>query len=200
MAQISLELIQQLRDKTGVGMMDCKKALIEADGNIEKAIELLRKKGAAVAEKRSGNATKQGLIHAYIHAGAQLGVLVEIDCETDFVARTQDIQNFAKDVAMHIAAARPRCVNPEDLDAAFLEKEKEILAEQLKAAGKPAQMIDKILAGKLEKLYGEVCLMRQPFIKNDKITIDDLLKELMAKMGEKITIRRFARFEVGSQD
>ncbi len=198
MAQISLDLIQQLRDKTGLGMMDCKKALIESNGDIEKAIELLRKKGAAVAEKRSGNATKQGFITSYIHAGSQLGVLLEINCETDFVARTQDLQNFAKDVAMHIAAARPRCVNPEDLDAAFLDKEKEILAEQLKAAGKPVQMIDKILAGKLEKLYSEVCLIRQPFIKNDKLTIDDLLKELMAKMGEKITIRRFARFEVGA--
>jgi elongation factor Ts len=198
MTQINLDLIQQLRDKTGVGMMDCKKALIEANGDIEKAIELLRKKGAAVAEKRSGNVTKQGFIQSYIHAGSQLGVLLEINCETDFVARTQDLQNFAKDVAMHIAAARPRCVNPADLDAEFLNKEKDILAEQLKAAKKPAQMIDKILEGKLEKLYSEVCLIRQPFIKNDKLTIDDLLKELMAKMGEKITIRRFARFEVGS--
>lgn len=197
MAQISLDLIQQLRDKTGVGMMDCKKALIETNGDIDKAVELLRKKGAAVAEKRAGNATKQGYIHAYIHAGSQLGVLIEINCETDFVARTQDLQNFAKDVAMHIAAARPRCVNPEDLDAAFLDKEKEILAEQLKAAGKPVTMIDKILAGKLEKLYSEVCLMRQPFIKNDKLTIDDLLKDLIAKMGEKITIRRFVRYEIG---
>lgn len=198
MAQISLELIQQLRDRTGVGMMDCKKALIETNGDIEKAVEFLRKKGAAVAEKRSGNATKQGLVHSYIHAGAQLGVLIEINCETDFVARTADLQNFAKEVAMHVAAARPRCINPEDLDAEFLNKEKEILAEQLKAAGKPAQMVDKILAGKLEKLYAEVCLMRQPFIKNDKLTIDDLLKDLMAKMGEKITIRRFVRFEIGS--
>lgn len=198
MAQISLDLIQQLRDKTGVGMMDCKKALIESDGNIEKAIEILRKKGTAVAEKRSGNATKQGLVHAYIHAGSQIGVLLEINCETDFVARTADIQNFAKDVAMHIAAMRPQCVNPEDLDPAFVNKEKDILAEQLKASGKPAAMMDKILAGKLEKLYGEVCLMRQSFIKNDKLTIDDLLKDLMAKMGEKITIRRFVRYEVGA--
>lgn len=198
MAQITLDLIQELRDKTGVGMMDCKKALIEADGNIEKAIELLRKKGTAVAEKRAGNATKQGYIHSYIHAGSQIGVLLEVDCETDFVARTPDLQNFAKDVAMHIAAARPRCVEPAELDAEFLNREKDILSEQLKAAGKPAAMVDKILAGKLEKLYSEVCLMRQPFIKNDKLTIDDLLKELIAKMGEKITIRRFVRYEVGA--
>lgn len=198
MANIDLSLIQQLRDRTGVGMMDCKKALIETDGDMEKAVELLRKKGAAIAEKRSGNATKHGLVHTYIHAGAQLGVMVEINCETDFVARTADMDAFAHDVCMHIAAARPRCVNPEELDAAFLAQEREILADQLKTSGKPAAMIDKILEGKLEKLYSEVCLMRQTFVKNDKLTINDLLKDLIAKMGEKITIRRFVRFEVGA--
>ena len=199
MAQITLDLIQQLRDKTGVGMMDCKKALIETEGDLEKALDLLRKKGAAVAEKRSGNATKQGLIVSYIHAGAQLGVMLEVDCETDFVARTEDIKNFAQDVAMHIAAMNPRCVAPADLDQAYLEKEKSVFAEQLAASGKPAQIIEKIVEGKIEKLYSDVCLMHQTFIKNDKLTIEDLLKDLIAKMGEKITIRRFVRFEVGNE-
>ncbi len=199
MAQITLDLIQQLRDKTGVGMMDCKKALIETDGDLEKALDLLRKKGAAVAEKRSGNATKQGLVVSYIHAGSQLGVMLEVNCETDFVARTEDVKNFAQDVAMHIAAMSPRCVAPGDLDQAFLEKEKTLFAEQLAASGKPAQIIEKIVEGKVEKLYSEVCLMRQTFIKNDKLTIEDLLKDLIAKMGEKIAIRRFVRFEVGNE-
>ncbi len=196
--KFDLGLIQALRDRTGIGMMDCKKALIESGGDIDRAVELLRKKGAAVAEKRSANATKQGLVHAYIHTGSQLGVLVEINCETDFVARTPDIQQFARDVAMHIAAAHPRCVSPEDLDVEFLTREKDIFTEQLKASGKPAPMIEKIVAGKVEKLYTEVCLLKQNFIKNDKATIDDLLKDLMAKMGEKITIRRFVRYEIGT--
>ena len=195
--KFDLGLIQTLRERTGVGMMDCKKALVETGGDIDKAVELLRKKGAAVAEKRAGNATKQGLVVSYIHAGSQIGVLVEISCETDFVARTPDLEKFARDVAMQIAAVNPRCVNPSELDAAFVEREKDILAEQLKASGKPAPMLEKILAGKLEKLYTEVCLMQQTFIKNDKLTIDDLLKDLIAKMGEKITVRRFVRFEVG---
>jgi elongation factor Ts len=198
MANVDLNMIQQLRERTGVGMMDCKKALIEANGDIEKAVELLRKKGIAVSEKRAGNATANGIIHSYIHAGAQLGVMVEVACETDFVARTEDMDRFAHDVCMHIAAAKPLFLNPEDVDAAFLAKEKDILAEQLKAAGKPVAMIDKILEGKLEKLYSEVCLMRQTFVKNDKTTIDGLLKDLIAKMGEKIIVKRFVRFEIGS--
>src|SRR3989339_571239 len=189
--KFDLGLIQTLRERTGVGMMDCKKALVETGGDIDRAVELLRKKGAAVAEKRAGNATKQGLVVSYIHAGSQIGVLVEISCETDFVARTPDLEKFARDVAMQIAAVNPRCVNPSELDAAFVEREKDILSEQLKASGKPAAMLEKILAGKLEKLYTEVCLMQQTFIKNDKLTIDDLLKDLIAKMGEKITVRRF---------
>ncbi len=198
MGKITLDLIQQLRDKTGIGMMDCKKALIETDGDVEKSIELLRKKGAAVAEKRSGNATKQGLILPYIHAGSQLGVLIEVNCETDFVARTEDVKNFAQDVAMHIAAMNPRCVAPEELDSAFLAKETDVFREQLLTSGKPAHIIDSIITGKIEKLYSEVCLLKQTFIKNDKITIEDLLKDLIAKMGEKIAIRRFVRFEVGN--
>lgn len=198
MAKIDLQLIQELRNRTGLGMMDCRKALEEANGDIDKAVELLRKKGAAVAAKREGNATSQGLVHAYIHAGAQIGVLVEINCETDFVARTDAVKQFAADVAMHIAAMKPRCVRPEELDQTFLNKEKEIFKEQLLTSGKPANMIDKIVEGKVQKLYNEVCLMGQPFVKNDKFTIDDLLKDLIAKMGEKITIRRFVRYEVGA--
>lgn len=197
MATVTLEMIQQLRERTGVGMMDCKKALMETDGDMEKAVELLRKKGAAIAEKRSGNATNHGIVHSYIHAGAQIGVMIEINCETDFVARTDALKQFAHDLCMQIAAARPRCVNPADLDAEFLEQEKRVYTEQLRTSGKPENMIEKIVAGKLEKTYTEVCLMKQQFIKDDKLTVEDLLKDLIAKLGEKITVRRFARFEIG---
>jgi elongation factor Ts len=197
MVKIDLKLIQELRERTGIGMMDCKKALIEANGDIEKAVDLLRKKGAAVAAKRADNETSQGLVESYIHSGAQVGVLVEINCETDFVARTDDVKQFARDIAMHIAAYKPLCVNPKDLDPAFLSKEQDIFKEQLIASGKPEAIINKIIEGKVEKLYSEVCLMNQTFIKNDKFTIDELLKELIGKMGEKITIRRFARYEIG---
>lgn len=198
MAKVDLELIQQLRDRTGVGMMDCKKALIETDGDIEKAIELLRKKGAAVAEKRASNATAEGLVHAYIHPGARIGVLLEINCETDFVARTDDMKQFAHDVCMHIAALKPLYISPEDVDQAFLDKEKAIAIEQLVAAKKPAAIIDQIVTGKLDKIFSEVCLLKQAFVKNDQITIHDYLKELIAKMGENIKIKRFSRFEIGA--
>lgn len=198
MAKVDLQLIQELRSRTGVGMMDCKKALIEAEGDVEAAAELLRKKGAAVAAKRADNVTSEGITHAYIHAGGKVGVLVEVNCETDFVARNEEIKNFAHDIAMHIAALSPQCVNPQDLDPAFLEKEKAIFREQLLAEGKPEHILENILEGKVKKLYADVCLMQQKFVKNDKVTIDDILKDLIAKMGEKITIRRFARFEVGA--
>lgn len=197
MAQISIELIQKLRERTGIGMMDCKKALQEADGDIEKSIELLRKKGSLVAEKRSSNVTSEGLIHAYIHPGSRIGVMVEINCETDFVARTEDMQNFAHDVCMHIAAFRPSYLAPENVDETFLNKERAIYREQLIAAGKPEKMVDQIVEGKVKKLYGEVCLLQQPFVKNDQLTVDNILKELIAKMGENIKIRRFAHFELG---
>jgi elongation factor Ts len=196
MAEVTLALIQQLRERTGIGMMDCKKALIEAGGDIEKAIELLRKKGGLLAEKRAGKETAEGLVISYIHPGSTIGVLVEINCETDFVARTPDMSAFAHDVAMQIAAFRPVCVQSADVDPALLEKERAIYREQL--AGKPAQIIDKIIEGKLEKYYTDICLLNQPFIKNDKLTVGDVLKELIAKMGESIKIRRFVRFEIGS--
>lgn len=197
MAKIDLQLIQQLRDRTGVGMMDCKKALIETNGDLDKSVELLRKKGAAVAEKRSGNETLQGLVHSYIHAGSRIGVLIEINCETDFVARTEDIKNFANDVCMHIAAMNPKFLSPNEVDSLFIQKEKDIFREQLKASGKPDKIIEQILEGKVAKLHTEVCLLKQQFIKNDKLSIEDILKDLIARMGEKIIIKRFARFEIG---
>lgn len=196
MAEISLELIQKLRERTGIGMMDCKKALQEANGDIEKAIELLRKKGAAVAEKRAGNITAEGIVHAYIHPGSRVGVLIEINCETDFVARTQEIAKFAHDMCMQIAAFRPICVSSQEVDPALIEKERAIYREQL--AGKPAQIIDQIIEGKLQKYFTEICLLNQPFIKDEKLTVHDILKELIAKLGENVKIKRFVRFEIGT--
>lgn len=198
MADITLQLIQELRERTGVGMMDCKKALQETQGDIEKAIELLRKKGSAIAEKRAGNKTAQGLVHAYIHPGSQVGVLVEINCETDFVARTEAVQDFARDVAMHIAAMKPLYLAPEDVDTAYLEREKQLQREKLLEEKKPAAMVDQILEGKMKKVFADVCLLDQAFIKNDKLSVRDYLRELIAKMGENIKIARFARFEIGA--
>lgn len=198
MAVITMEMISQLREKTGVGMMDCKKALQEADGDIEKAIELLRKKGAAVAAKRSGNATSAGVVHAYIHPGARIGVLVELNCETDFVARTEATVAFAADLCMHITAFKPLYTSKDEVPAEVTAKERAIFAEQLASSGKPAHIVDQIIEGKIQKFYNEICLLNQPFIKNDQLTVDDMLKELIAKMGENIKIKRFARFEVGA--
>lgn len=198
MAKIDISLIQQLRDRTGLGMMDCKKALVETDGDVEKAIELLRKQGAAVAAKRSGKETSEGLVHAYIHPGSRIGVLIEINCETDFVARTQDIKNFAQDVGMHIAAIKPLYLNPEDVDPNLLAREKDIFHEQMKNSGKPENIINQIVEGKVKKFYSEICLMQQPFVKNDQQTVTQVLEELIAKTGENIRIRRFARFEIGA--
>jgi elongation factor Ts len=195
---ISLAMIQQLRDRTGAGMMDCKKALEEAGGDMERAVELLRKKGAAVAAKRSGNATAEGLVHAYIHPGSRIGVMVEINCETDFVARTEEIKKFAADVCMHIAAMKPLYLSPEEVDTQFVDKERRLFKEQLAAEGKPEKIIDQIVEGKIQKVYAEVCLLKQAFVKNDKMTVDDVLKELIGKVGENIKIRRFARFEIGA--
>lgn len=198
MTKVSLESIQKLRNMTGLGMMDCKKALEEANGDINQAIELLRKRGAALADKRADRATSQGIVVSYIHPGDQTGVLVEVNCETDFVARTQDLKDFAKDVAMHIAAMKPVCVSPEQVDQAYLEKEKEIAIEQLKSQGKPANMIEKIIEGKMAKIASDVSLLKQCFVKDDQKTIEDLLKEISAKTGENIRIKHFARFEIGA--
>uniref|UniRef100_A0A832LWA2 Elongation factor Ts n=1 Tax=Caldimicrobium thiodismutans TaxID=1653476 RepID=A0A832LWA2_9BACT len=197
MSQISLDLVKQLRERTAAGFSDCKKALEEAGGDIEKAVDILRKKGLAIAAKRAGKETKEGIIEAYIHANKKIGVLVEINCETDFVARTPDFQEFAHNVAMQIAATSPLCVSREEMPQDVLEREKRIYEEQLREQGKPENVIPKILEGKLEKFYKETVLLEQPFIKNPEITIQDLLNELIAKTGEKIVIKRFARFQIG---
>lgn len=198
MAKIDMQSIQALRDRTGLGMMDCKKALEETNGDIEQAIDVLRKKGALIAAKRSGRETAEGIVHAYIHPGDRVGVMIEINCETDFVAHNENIKQFAKDICMHIAALKPLYLSPEQVDPTFLEHEKSIFTEQLAGAGKPAQVIDKIVEGKLNKLYSEVCLMKQTFVKNDQFTIEQLLQDLIAKTGENIKIKRFARFEIGA--
>lgn len=198
MTKVTIELIQQLRERTGVGMLDCKKVLIETDGDIEAAVELLRKKGASIAAKRGANLTAEGLVHAYIHPGSRVGVLIEINCETDFVARTDELKKFAQDVCLHIAAMKPLYITPEQVDPAFLEKERIIFKEQLIGSGKPEKIVDQIVQGKINKLFTEICLMHQPFVKNDQLTVDDALKEVIAKLGENIVIKRFARYEIGS--
>lgn len=198
MATIDKNMLTQLRDITGLGMMDCKKALEETNGDMDAAIELLRKKGAAVALKRSDKGTSEGLVHAYIHPGSRVGVLIEINCETDFVARTEAVEQFAHDVCLHIAAMKPMYLEPAQVDPLFLEHEKEILREQLAGSGKPAKVVDQILEGKVQKLYTDICLIEQTFVKNDQKTIKDLLQELIAKTGENIKIRRFSRFEIGA--
>jgi len=190
-------MVRDLREKTGAGMMDCKKALAESGGNFEKAVDYLRQKGLATAAKRAGRVASEGRIGSYIHAGAKIGVMVEVNCETDFVAKTDDFQNFAKDLAMQIAASNPLFVRREEVPPEALEKEREIYRIQAREAGKPEKVIDKIVDGKLEKYYGEVCLLEQVFVKDTDIKIQDLLNGLIGKLGEKIEIRRFARFQVG---
>jgi elongation factor Ts len=194
---ISAAQVKELREKTGAGMMDCKRALEDAKGDVEKAIELLRKKGIAAAEKRAGRAAKQGLIDAYIHPGNRLGVLIEINCETDFVAKNEEFGQFVRNMAMQVAASNPRVVKREQLAQEEIDKELEIYRGQAKEAGKPDQIIDKIAQGKLEKFYQEVCLMEQSFIRDPEKTVQDVLTDLRAKIGENIIIRRFQRFQIG---
>ena len=195
--EISALLIKELREKTGVGIMDCKKALKECDGNIDKAIEYLRKKGIATAKKRGGRATSQGRIQSYIHAGGKIGVLVEVNCETDFSAMTDDFTDFTKDIAMQIAATSPIAIGQESVPEEVLEKERDIYATQARESGKPEKIIDKIVEGKIKKYFSEVCLLEQAFVKNPDITVQDLLNELMAKTGEHVVISRFSRFQLG---
>jgi len=195
--EISASLIKELREKTGVGIMDCKKALKECDGNIEKAVEYLRKKGIATAKKRGGRTTSQGQVQSYIHAGGKIGVLVEVNCETDFTAKTEDFTNFAKDIAMQVAATAPISIDRENIPEDVLEKEKDIYATQARESGKPEKIIDKIVEGKMKKFYSEACLLEQDFVKNSDITVQDLLNEMMAKTGENIVITRFARYQLG---
>ena len=197
MAQITAASVRELRERTGIGMMECKKALTETDGDMDKAVDFLRKKGMAAVEKRAGREANDGVVMSYIHPGSRLGVLVEVNCETDFVARTDDFQAFARDVAMHIAAEGPVAVSREDLDPAAVEKEKEIYLEQAKNEGKPEHIAEKIVTGRLDKYFQDVCLLEQTFVKDPDRTIQDLVTELTARIGEKITIRRFSCFRLG---
>ncbi len=190
-------MVKELRDKTNAGMMDCKKALTETGGDLEKAVDLLRQKGLAVAQKRADRATSEGVVECYIHAGAKLGVMVEVGCETDFVAKTDDFSAFARDVAMHIAASNPVAVSRDEVPAELVEREREIYKAQALDSGKPENIIEKIVGGKIDKYISEVCLMEQKFVKNPDLSIQDLLNELIAKMGENISIKRFSRFQIG---
>ncbi len=194
---IDAGLVKKLREACGAGIMDCKMALAEAQGDMDEAIKILRKKGMATADKKSSRATNEGMVEAYIHPGAKIGVLVEVNCETDFVARNEEFRAFVHDVAMHIAAASPLWVNREDVPEEALAGEREIYTAQAKTSGKPDSVIPKIVEGKLNKWYTEVVLMEQPFVKDPDKTIDELRRELVAKVGENIEIRRFARFRVG---
>jgi elongation factor Ts len=197
MAEITAALVKELRERTGAGMMECKKALVEGKGDIAEAEVILRKRGISMAGKKAGRVTRQGLIGTYIHAGGQLGVMVEIDCESDFVARTDDFKELVHDVAMHVAAADPRYLRREDVPAAVLEKEKEIARDRAKAEGKPEKIIEKIVEGQLAKYYEAACLLDQPFVKEATLTIEQLVKTKIAKLGENMSIARFVRFKVG---
>jgi elongation factor Ts len=197
MSTISAKIVKELRDKTGAGMMDCKEALTECNGDIEKAVDFLRKKGMATALKRAGRGTSEGTIQSYIHLGGKIGVIVEVNCESDFVAKNNDFIEFAKNIAMHIAATNPAGILPEDVPAEVLDREKAIYREQALEMGKPENMVDKIVDGKLNKFYKESCLMNQAYVRNPDITISDLLNEVIAKIGENIKIARFSRFQIG---
>jgi elongation factor Ts len=194
---ITADQVKQLREKTGAGMMDCKSALSEADGDMEKAVDILRKKGLASAAKRSGRATKDGMVGHYIHMGGKVGVLAEVNCETDFVARTPDFQTLAKEIAMHIAAADPKYVRREDIPADVLEKEKEIYRAQFEGSGKPANVVEKIVEGKLESYYAQVVLLDQPSVRDPNVTIKQMVASAAAKTGENVTVSRFVRFKLG---
>ena len=195
--EISAKMVKDLRDKTGAGMMDCKEALQVANGDFDKAVEHLRKKGMSAATKRSSKAAKEGSVTSYIHMQGKIGVLVEVNCETDFVAKTDDFKNLAKDIAMHIAASNPTYVRSEEVPEAVLNSEKDIYRTQVLAEGKPEKVVDKIVEGKLKKYFEDVCLMDQKFIKDTNISVGTLLNNLIAKTGENIVIRRFARYQLG---
>jgi elongation factor Ts len=194
---ISAQMVKELRDKTGAGMMDCKKALTETGGDFEKAINFLRERGIAKAAGKAGRITKEGIISSYIHPGSKLGVIVEINCETDFVARTEDFIVFAKNIAMHIAASNPIAVSREDLAPDIIEEERRIFRQQAINEGKPEKILDKIVSGKLEKYFSEVCLLEQTYVRDSDRAVRDIVNEMIAKLGENISIRRFARFRLG---
>jgi len=197
MTTISAAMVKQLREKTGAGIMDCKEALTESDGDISKAIDFLRKKGLATAAKRAGRTTAEGIIQAYIHMDSKLGVIVEVNCETDFVAKNEDFKEFAKNIAMHIAATNPVGIKPEDVPQQIIDKEKEIYRAQVLEMGKPEHIADKIVEGKLQKYFKDSCLLNQQYVRDPDITITDLINELIAKIGENITVNRFVRYKIG---
>jgi len=199
MADITAQLVKDLRERTGAGMMECKSALVEAKGDLGEAEIVLRKRGIASAGKKSSRATKQGLIGAYIHHGGQLGVMVEVNCESDFVARTGDFQELVHDIAMHVAAADPQFVRKEDVTPAAIEKEKDIQRARVIQEGKPEKVADKIVEGRMAKFYEEVCLYQQPFVKENTMTVEELIKTKIAKLGENIAVARFTRFKVGGE-
>ena len=195
---ITAKMVKELREATGAGMMDCKNALKESDGDMDKAGDYLRKKGIASAAKKEGRATSQGIVGSYIHMGGKVGVLLEVACETDFVARTDDFQEFVHNVAMHIAAASPLAVTREEVDPSLIEKEKEIYRAQMEEQGKPAEMIDKIVEGKVDKYYSEICLLEQKYVKDPDMTVADYLKSIIGSLGENMQIKRFSRFQIGN--
>jgi elongation factor Ts len=199
MATISAATVKELREKTGAGIMDCKKALSQCNGDTGKAVDFLRKKGLATAAKRAGRATTEGIVESYIHMDSKLGVLVEINCETDFVAKNEAFKEFAKNIAMHITATNPVGIRQEDVPKETIDKEKEIYRAQVLEMGKPEKIVDKIVEGKLNKFFKDNCLMNQAYVREPDITIEDLLKDMIAKIGENITIKRFARFKIGEE-
>jgi len=196
---IDVSLVKDLRQKTGAGIMDCKRALKETQGNIDKAIEFLRQKGLAKATKRVGRRADEGLIGSYIHAGGRIGVLVEVNCETDFVARTQEFKDLVKDISMHIAATDPQYLRREDIPEEIIQKEKHILRMQALEMGKPEKVVDRIVEGRMERFFSEVCLLEQAYVKDLDVTVGDLLNSLMGKIGERISIRRFTRYQLGEE-
>jgi len=199
MTTISATLVKQLREKTGAGMMDCKQALVECDADIDNAVDFLRKKGLATAQKRAGRAMTEGTVQSYIHMGGKLGVMVEVNCETDFVAKNEDFLSFAKNIAMHIAATNPLGIRAEDVSEEIVNREKEIYQAQALEMGKPENVVPKIVEGKMNKFFKDNCLLNQPYVRDPELTVQDLLNELIAKIGENISIRRFVRFQTGEE-
>jgi len=199
MAKINTEMIKELRARTNAGILDCKEALKETEGDMEKAVDFLRKKGLATALKRAGRETSEGVINSYIHAGGKIGVLVEVNCETDFVAKTDEFKELVKNLAMHIAATRPLGIRSEDIPEEIIKREEEIYRAQALETGKPEKIIDKIVEGKMKKFYKESCLLEQQYVKDTDLTIQDLIHEMVSKMGESISVRRFARYQLGGE-
>lgn len=195
--EIKASMVKELREMTGAGILDCKEALKATEGDVERAIDYLRRKGLSAAAKRTGRATQEGLVEAYIHTGGKIGVLVEVDCETDFVAKSQDFKDFVRNLAMHIAATNPFCIRREDLPSEIVEKERDIYREQVLESGKPEKVIDKIIQGRMEKFYKEVCLLEELYVRDPEITIQDLVNQMIAKLGENLAIRRFTRYQLG---